>query len=460
MNIKEIVERQREYFNSGITKSYAFRMQQLTKLEEAIKRNEKALLKALYDDLRKTPYEGYMTEVGIALEEIRYHKKHLKKWMARRMVSANLTHLPGVGYICPEPYGVVLIVSPWNYPINLCFQALIGAISAGNCAVVKPSAYAENTSHEIKRILLETFPPEYVAVVEGGRAENQELFNQRFDYIFFTGSVSVGKVVMESAAKNLTPITLELGGKSPVIVDETANIRLAAKRLAFGKSLNAGQTCIAPDYLLIHESRLEEFIAEFEKAVKKAFPNGDYSEMPVIINEKHFKRLENLLTQGTIRVGGTVSESERFIEPTLLTDVDPQSELMQDEIFGPLLPVITYSELDEVIDFVRNREKPLALYLFTRRKSVVNRILHSLSFGGGCVNDVIMHIVSPKMPFGGVGNSGMGNYHGKKSFETFTHRRSVLMNFSDMDPALRYHPYTKTKKEIIARFMGREKWQK
>lgn len=460
MNIKEIVERQREYYNSGITKSYAFRMQQLTKLEEAIKRNEKALLKALYDDLRKTPYEGYMTEVGIALEEIRYHKKHLKKWMARRMVSANPTHLPGVGYICPEPYGVALIVSPWNYPINLCFQALIGAISAGNCAVVKPSAYATNTSHEIKRILLETFPPEYVAVVEGGRAENQELFNQRFDYIFFTGSVSVGKVVMEAAAKNLTPITLELGGKSPVIVDETANIRLAAKRLVFGKALNAGQTCIAPDYLLIHESRLEEFIIEFEKAVKKAFPNGDYSEMPVIINEKHFRRLENLLTQGTIRVGGTVSESERFIEPTLLTDVDPQSELMQDEIFGPLLPVITYSELDEVIDFVRNREKPLALYLFTRRKSVVNRILHSLSFGGGCVNDVIMHIVSPKMPFGGVGNSGMGNYHGKKSFETFTHRRSVLMNFSDMDPALRYHPYTKTKKEIIARFMGREKWQK
>jgi len=456
MNIEEIVRNERAYYRSGATRSYKFRMKQLELLENAIKKNEKVLMDALKKDLNKAPYESYITEIGIVLEELRFHKKHLKSWMKSKIISNKLSHFPAVGYRVNEPFGVVLIASPWNYPINLTFCALIGAISAGNCAVIKPSAYSAETSHAIKALIEETFPSEYISVVEGGRAENQELFNQKFDYIFFTGSVNVGKTVMEAASKHLTPVTLELGGKSPVIIDKTADIRVAAKRLVFGKTLNAGQTCIAPDYLLIHESLKDEFIEEFKKQVEKAYPNGNFEEMPTIINEKHFNRLTNLLTQGNLVIGGKSDAERRFIEPSVLTDVNPSDEIMTDEIFGPILPVMTYKHLDECIDFITNRPRPLAFYVFTRDKRVVHKLFNSCSFGGGCVNDVIMHITSSTMPFGGVGNSGMGSYHGKKSFETFTHARSVLVNNFSLEAPLRYHPYTDKKMKIMKKYFGNE----
>ena len=454
MSIEEIVRSERAYFKTGATRPYSFRMKQLNLLEEAIKKNEKRLMDALKSDLNKTPYESYITEIGIVLEEIRYHKKHLKSWMKAKCVSHKLSHFPAVGYRVNEPYGVVLIASPWNYPVNLTFEALVGAISAGNCAVIKPSAYSAATSHVIKEIIEETFEPSYISVVEGGRAENQELFNQKFDYIFFTGSVNVGKTVMEAASRHLTPVTLELGGKSPVIIDKTADIRVAAKRLVFGKSLNAGQTCIAPDYLFIYEPLRDEFIEEFKKELNKAFPDGNYEEMPTIINEKHFNRLTNLLNEGKLVVGGKTDAERRFIEPSVLIDVKPDDEVMTDEIFGPILPIMTYRHLSEVIDFITSRPRPLAFYVFTRDKRVVKKLFDSCSFGGGCVNDVIMHITSPDMPFGGVGNSGMGNYHGKKSFETFTHSRSVLVNNFSFEAPLRYHPYTDKKMSLMKKYFS------
>lgn len=456
MSIEEIVKNERAYFKTGATRSYAFRMKQLNLLEEAIKKNEKKLMDALHKDLNKSPYESYITEIGIVLEEIKYHKKHLRSWMKAKCVSHKLSHFPAVGYRIHEPFGVVLIASPWNYPVNLTFEALIGAISAGNCAVIKPSAYSAETSHAIKDLITETFAPEYISVIEGGRAENQELFNQKFDYIFFTGSVNVGKTVMEAASKHLTPITLELGGKSPVIIDKTADLRIAAKRLVFGKTINAGQTCIAPDYLLIHESLRDEFVEEYKKALNKAFPKNKYDDLPTIINEKHFNRLSNLLTQGNLVVGGATDPERRFIEPALLIDVNPNDEIMTDEIFGPILPVMTYKSLDECIDFITNRPRPLAFYVFTRDKRVVKKLFDSCSFGGGCVNDVIMHITSSTMPFGGVGNSGMGSYHGKKSFETFTHTRSVLVNNFAFEAPLRYRPYTKSKMKVMKKYFGNE----
>lgn len=455
--ITEIVSKQKEYFLTGATRPYQARLANLKKLEKSVKTHEAELLDALKQDLNKSDYESYLTEIGIALEEIRYHKKHLKKWMKKKKISSSLSHFPSKGYSMPEPYGVVLIASPWNYPLNMCFQALLGAISAGNCAVIKPSAYAAATSKAIVRLISDTFDPEYVTVVEGGRAENQELFKQKFDYIFFTGSVSVGKTVMKEASENLVPVTLELGGKSPVIIDETADLKHTAKRVAFGKILNAGQTCIAPDYVLIKDSVRDDFIKEFSKAVEEFFKEEDISTMPVIINEKHFNRLSNLLTQGTLKVGGKTDPERRFIEPTLLTDVSPESELMTDEIFGPILPVLTYSTLDECIGFILSRPKPLALYLFTKDKNTINRVMGSCSFGGGCVNDVIVHVSSATMPFGGVGNSGMGSYHGRQSFETFTHRRSVLVNKSRFEMFLRYHPYKPVKYKILRRYLGHEK---
>lgn len=456
-NITEIVAKQKAYFATGATRPYRARLENLNKLEKAVKDHEPELLEALKQDLNKTYYESYLTEIGIALEEIRYHKKHLRSWMKNRLVSTSLSHFPSKGYSMPEPYGVVLIASPWNYPLNMCFQALIGAISAGNCAVIKPSAYAAATSKAIVRLISDTFAPEHVTVVEGGRAENQELFKQKFDYIFFTGSVSVGKVVMKEASENLVPVTLELGGKSPVIIDETADLKHTAKRVAFGKILNAGQTCIAPDYVLIKDSVRDRFVEEYRKAVEETFPDGDLSSMPVIINEKHFERLSNLLTQGDRKLGGKTDPALRRIEPALLTDVSPDCELMTDEIFGPILPVLTYSTLDECIDFIRSRPRPLAFYLFTKDKKTVDRMMNSCSFGGGCVNDVIVHVSSATMPFGGVGNSGMGSYHGKQSFETFTHRRSVLVNKGRFELFLRYRPYKELKYKILRRYLGHEK---
>ena len=408
---------------------------------------------ALRADLNKAPMESYMCENGIVLEEIRFHQRHLRRWMRNRRVRTPMAQFHARSFIAPEPYGVALLLSPWNYPVQLCLAPLVGAISGGNCAVVKPSAYAPRTSAALAKLLGGAFDPRYIAVVEGGRAQNSALLEQKFDYIFFTGSVAVGKVVMEAAAKHLTPVTLELGGKSPVIVDETADIPLAARRIAFGKVLNAGQTCVEPDYLLIHKTVKDAFVRAFRAALEAFFPGGNYADMPVIITEKHYRRILSLLEGEPVALGGGHDDARRFIEPTLLDEVSPDSPIMQEEIFGPILPILTYGELSEAVEFVRARPRPLALYLFTSRPEAERQVLNSCSFGGGCINDTIIHLATSHMPFGGVGDSGMGSYHGKKSFDTFTHERSIVKKSTWLDLPMRYHPYGDGKLRLIRKFM-------
>ena len=452
MDIQELVRAQRAYFDTGATRPYAFRLLQLKKLQQALRDNEQLLEQAMMQDFRKAPMEVYMCETGMVLEELRFHLKHLKGWMRERAVPTPLAQFPSKSFVSPEPYGVALIISPWNYPVQLCLSPLVGAISGGNCAVVKPSAYAPATSAAIAKLIRETFDARYIAAVEGGRAENSALLAQRFDTIFFTGSVAVGKTVMEAAAKRLTPVTLELGGKSPIIVDETANLPLAARRIAFGKVLNAGQTCVAPDYLMIEKSVEAPFIEEYKKALADFFPDGDMSGMVRIINDKHFERVCNILdNSGNVVIGGARDAETRFIEPAVLTEVPIDSPAMQQEIFGPVLPVLPYEKLDDCIDFIRSRPKPLALYIFSENKMNQEKVLNSCSFGGGCINDTVIHLASSHMSFGGVGESGMGSYHGKKSFDTFTHYRSVLKQ-GKLDVKLRYFPY-KSGKEKITRMI-------
>ena len=452
MDIHEIVESEKHFFRTGVTRGVDFRIDMLKKFRKAIIENDELISAALKADLNKQPFESYMCETGLLLEEINFHIKRLKKWSKTRRVKSGIGQLPGNSYVCPEPYGVVLIMAPWNYPVQLCLMPLVGAISAGNCAVVKPSAYAPESSRVISKLIESAFPTGFVTAVEGGRDANKALLDEPFDYIFFTGSVAVGKTVMEAAAKRLTPVTLELGGKSPIIVDETANLPLAARRIAFGKVLNAGQTCVAPDYLMIEKSVEAPFIEEYKKALADFFPDGDMSGMVRIINDKHFERVCNILdNSGSIAIGGARDAETHFIEPAVLTDVPIDSPAMQQEIFGPVLPVLPYEKLDDCIDFIRSRPKPLALYIFSENKMNQEKVLNSCSFGGGCINDTVIHLASSHMSFGGVGESGMGSYHGKKSFDTFTHYRSVLKQ-GKLDVKLRYFPY-KSGKEKITRII-------
>ena len=452
MDIHEIVESEKHFFRTGVTRGVDFRIDMLKKFRKAIIENDELISAALKADLNKQPFESYMCETGLLLEEINFHIKRLKKWSKTRRVKSGIGQLPGKSYVCPEPYGVVLIMAPWNYPVQLCLMPLVGAISAGNCAVVKPSAYAPESSRVISKLIESAFPTGFVTAVEGGRDANKALLDEPFDYIFFTGSVAVGKTVMEAAAKRLTPVTLELGGKSPIIVDETANLPLAARRIAFGKVLNAGQTCVAPDYLMIEKSVEAPFIEEYKKALADFFPDGDMSGMVRIINDKHFERVCNILdNSGNVVIGGARDAETRFIEPAVLTDVPIDSPAMQQEIFGPVLPVLPYVKLDDCIDFIRSRPKPLALCIFSGEKMNQEKVLNSCSFGGGCINDTVIHLASSHMSFGGVGESGMGSYHGKKSFDTFTHYRSVLKQ-GKLDVKLRYFPY-KSGKEKITRMI-------
>ena len=452
MDIHEIVESEKHFFRTGVTRGVDFRIDMLKKFRKAIIENDELISAALKADLNKQPFESYMCETGLLLEEINFHIKRLKKWSKTRRVKSGIGQLPGKSYVCPEPYGVVLIMAPWNYPVQLCLMPLVGAISAGNCAVVKPSAYAPESSRVISKLIESAFPTGFVTAVEGGRDANKALLDEPFDYIFFTGSVAVGKTVMEAAAKRLTPVTLELGGKSPIIVDETANLPLAARRIAFGKVLNAGQTCVAPDYLMIEKSVEAPFIEEYKKALADFFPDGDMSGMVRIINDKHFERVCNILdNSGSIAIGGARDAETRFIEPAVLTGVPIDSPAMQQEIFGPVLPVLPYEKLDDCIDFIRSRPKPLALYIFSENKMNQEKVLNSCSFGGGCINDTVIHLASSHMSCGGVGESGMGSYHGKKSFDTFTHYRSVLKQ-GKLDVKLRYFPY-KSGKEKITRMI-------
>lgn len=455
MNIEKIVLAQREYFETDATKSIAFRKEALRKLYAAIVANENAILEALKKDLNKSGFESYMTEVGIVRDECRHAIRHIGSWAKPTRVRSPLAQFPASSFILKDPYGVALIMSPWNYPFQLTIAPLIGAIAGGNCAVIKPSAYSPATSQAIADMLLATFPPEFVTVIQGGRKENVELLDIKFDYIFFTGSTTVGKLVMEKASRYLTPVSLELGGKSPAIIDETADLKLTATRLAWGKFLNAGQTCVAPDYVLIHESRKDAFIAELRNAIKKAFPNGALKDTNYvhIINQKQYSRLVAFLNDGKIVIGGESDPVSRCIEPTVLDEITFDSPVMQEEIFGPILPILTYQNIDVSISLLRKKPKPLALYIFTKNKAFSKKLLASLSFGGGCINDVIIHVATSEMGFGGVGESGMGTYHGKKSFDTFTHAKSIVDKKTWLDIPLRYRPYTKIKTKILRMFL-------
>lgn len=455
MKIKDLVVEQRKFYQTNTTLSYEYRMNALEKLKKAIILYEDKLKAALKADLGKSPYEAFLTEIGVTLKEISYLSKNLKKYMKNKTVKTSLVDFPAKSFRSPHPYGVVLVISPWNYPVYLTFAPLVGAIAAGNTVILKPSNYSPNTSSVIQEIIAQTFSEEYVATVLGGREENQALLDQKFDYIFFTGSVNVGKIVMEKAAKNLTPISLELGGKSPTIVSKDANIELAARRIAFGKFLNSGQTCVAPDYLFIHEDVKAEFLAEFKKSVYKFYGDKplDNPDYPKIINEKHFERLLGLVKNQTIFMGGNNDASLRKISPTVLEDVDKTSPIMQEEIFGPILPVMTFNDIQEPISYINSNPHPLALYLFTSSKITEKKVLTECNFGGGCINDTIMQVASDYLPFGGVGESGMGAYHGKSSFDTFTHYRSIIKKSTIFDLKVRYLPVTKLKEKLAKFFL-------
>ena len=453
--IEEIVKKEREYFKTGATLSYKFRLNALKKLKEAIIRNEKEIMNALFLDLGKSATESYMCEVGMVLSELKYAIRHLKEWIKRDRVTTPLAQFPSKSFIVKEPLGVVLVMSPWNYPFMLAIDPLIGAIGAGNCVVVKPASYAKNTSLVIKKLLGECFDERYVSVVLGGREENSALLEQRFDYIFFTGSVSVGKFVAEKASKNLTPVTLELGGKSPCVIDKTANLKISARRLAFGKFLNVGQTCVAPDYLLIEKSVKEEFLKYFKAEIVKMFgeeplKNESYGK---IINEKHFNRICGLIDKDKVIFGGESDEKSQKIAPTILDNVTLDDACMKEEIFAPILPVITYEKVEEAINIISKFEKPLALYLFSTDKVTINKFLNTVPYGGGCVNDTIIHLATTKMGFGGVGYSGYGSYHGKRSFLLFSHEKSIVKKSPSIDLPIRYQPYSKLKDKLIRKFL-------
>lgn len=433
---KALVEKQRVFFRTGKTKDLKFRIKALEKLRKAVVDHEEELMKALYVDLHKTEFDAYATEIGFVLHEIRFVLKNLNSWVKPRKVKTPMTHIGSTSMIYPEPYGVSLIIAPWNYPFQLAVAPLIGAIAAGNCAILKPSELTPSTSTLMAKLIKETFPEEYIAVVEGAVATSQALLAEQFDYIFFTGSVPVGKVIMEAAAKNLTPVTLELGGKSPCIVEKSANLKLAAKRIAWGKYLNAGQTCIAPDYLYIQKNCQEEFLIFFKEAIEEMF--ADKEAYTRIVSERHFIRLREFLNDGSIYAGGQADPISLRIEPTVLTNITWNDSVMKDEIFGPILPVLEFEDLDEVIQQIQENPNPLALYVFSENEQVQEKIINNISFGGGCVNDTIYHITSPYLPFGGVGSSGVGAYHGKGSFDTFSHEKSILKQTTKFDIPFRY----------------------
>ena len=452
--IEELVSLQRTFFETGTTLSLDFRLQSLKKLHDAIRRMEPQINAALRSDLGKSATETYMCETGMTLSELSYMRRHLRRFAKDRHVLTPLAQFPSDSFVVHEPYGVTLIMSPWNYPFMLLMEPLIGALAAGNCCILKPSAYSPATSAVIRELVSACFPREYVAVVEGGRAENQALLHQRFDYIFFTGGVAVGKEVMRAASEHLTPVTLELGGKSPCLVDATADLDVAARRLAFGKLLNCGQTCVAPDYLLIDRTVKDAFLErlQFHMAAMAgdALTNDGYVHM---VNQKHFDRVCSLILPQKVVFGGKSDPQTLRIQPTIMDHVSPDDAVMQQEIFGPLLPVLPYDNIEDALSFIKSREHPLALYLFSADKALQRRVLQSVPFGGGCINDTIIHLATSRMGFGGVGSSGMGSYHGKKSFDTFSHQKSIVKKSTLIDLPIRYAPYSPLKDKLLRIFL-------
>ena len=453
--IKDILQQQNHFFSSGKTIPAEFRLKQLESLKEAMIRHEADLAAALKEDLGKSRMESYMCEIGLTLSELTWMQKHLRSLMRSKRVSTPAAQFAAKSFRSPSPYGTVLIMSPWNYPVLLTLDPLIDAIAAGNTAVVKPSAYAPCTFDVMKTMIEECFPAHYVAVVDGGRAENQALLQQRFDMIFFTGGKTVGREVLRHAAEYLTPVTLELGGKSPCIVDSTAKIRLAAKRIVFGKYLNCGQTCVAPDYILcdkrIRDELITAILAEIEKQFgKEPLKNPNYGK---IINEKHFERILGLINGEKLVYGGQSEPESLRIAPTVLNNITWDDAVMGEEIFGPLLPILTFDTLDEALDTVESHPHPLALYFFSEDKAAQKKVLDTCRFGGGCINDTIIHLATSDMPFGGVGESGMGSYHGRVGFETFSHYRSIVDKKTWMDLPIRYQKHTGLKEKMMRMFL-------
>ncbi len=449
-SLQALLKSQQLFFASGKTRNLLFRKEALKKLRSAILMHEEELYEALHKDLHKSPFESYATEIGFVLDELRFHLKKLHKWVKPKRVSSSIVSFPARGYKTNEPLGTVLIIAPWNYPFQLMIAPLIGAISAGNTVIIKPSEIAENTALVIEKIINSSFEKEYIHVVTGGVEISQTLLKLRFDHIFFTGSPRVGKIVMQSAAKQMIPVTLELGGKSPCIVDETAPLKLTARRIVWGKMLNAGQTCIAPDYLYVHEKIKEPLMKAIVAAIKKAYGEDARKspDFPRIITRANMERLVTLLDGAKIVYGGHYDKDEKYFEPTILDEVNFDLPVMQQEIFGPVLPVISFQNPDEIISRVNARPRPLALYIFSKSHSFQKKIIDSIPAGGVTVNDTLMHIASNKLPFGGVGNSGIGKYHGYFSFETFSNAKPVVYRGTWLDIPIRYAPYGKKLKII------------
>lgn len=450
-----ILEKQKEFFKSGKTLDINFRIEYLKKLKTAIKNNENEILEALHKDLGKSETEAYMCEVGLALDEISYMLKNIKKFAKEKVVPTPITNFHSKSVIKLVPRGNVLIISPWNYPFLLTIEPLVDAISAGNTVILKPSAYSPATSNIVFKIINEVFSEDYVAVVKGGREENKQLLSYKYDYIFFTGSQNVGKEVLRSASEHLTPVSLELGGKSPCIVDKTANISLSAKRIVFGKFLNCGQTCVAPDYILCDENIKKKLVSEIKKEITKQFGNNPLENKAYgkIINEKHFNRIKNLINFDKIIVGGKTNPDSLKIEPTVLDNVTWDDEVMKEEIFGPILPILTFKTISEVVETVENHPHPLALYVFSKNRKNIKEITEYCRYGGGCINDVVVHLATPEMPFGGFGESGMGSYHGKFGFETFSHKKSTLDKKLWLDLPMRYQPYKRFYNKLLRIFL-------
>jgi aldehyde dehydrogenase (NAD+) len=453
--IPNVVANLRATFDCGRTRPIEWRREQLQRLKALLEEREGELLDALEADLGKPRLEGWATDIGIVINDIEHALRHLAGWMKPERVWTPLAQRPGRASIHREPLGVVLVIAPWNYPVHLLLLPMVGALAAGNTVVGKPSEVTAHTSATLARLVPEYLDRDSVAIVEGGVPETQALLAERFDHIFYTGNGRVGRVVMEAAAKHLTPVTLELGGKSPTIVDRDANLDVAARRIAFGKFLNAGQTCIAPDYVLVTREQEQPLIEGLGRAIRDFYgpdpaESRDYAR---IVNDAHFGRLEQLLTSGTPAIGGEHRAGERYIAPTVLRDVAPDSPVMSEEIFGPILPVLPVDDVDDAIRFVNDRDRPLALYLFSESHAVQDRVLAETTSGGACVNTTVMHVAVPELPFGGVGPSGMGAYHGKTSFDVFSHKRSVLTKPTRPDPKIAYPPYTKVKERLIRRFL-------
>ena len=453
--IRSLIETQRKYFHTGVTFPVKTRIENLKKLKAAVLTHEDEINKALQSDLGKSSFESYMCETGLLLDEISHMIRNLPDYAEEIEAATHLSNFPGRSYTKPVPYGVVLIMSPWNYPVLLSLEPLVDVLAAGNTAIIKTSAYAPASSEVIVRIIKECFDSSYVAVVTGGREENTALLSQKFDYIFFTGSQSVGKEVMRCASAHLTPITLELGGKSPCIVHKSANIKLAAKRIVFGKFLNCGQTCVAPDYIYCDSAVKDELVNELKKQIQKQYGRQPLKRKQYgkIINEKHFDRLLGLIDYKKVVVGGTANRSTLQIEPTIMDNVTFSDLVMQEEIFGPILPVLTYDFIDEAVDTIRSMAHPLALYIFTQDKCAAKSVIEKIGFGGGCINDTLIHLATSEMPFGGFGESGMGSYHGKTGFDTFTHYKSIVDKKTWIDLPIRYRPYHNWKRKLLCLFL-------